>query len=88
MCCPFYLYEVTIFVYFCLFSKVISFVNLLPAFHTKPAFISVNKVGLFKEQTVRPSFLIQFDKWCLLMGEFSPLTFIVNTDRYVVMPDI
>jgi hypothetical protein len=28
-----------------------------------------------KQQIVGSSFLIQFVSWCLLMGEFGPLTF-------------
>jgi hypothetical protein len=53
----------------------IDLVNLLLAFHYKPVFISVNKMGMFA-------------KWCLLMGELSPLTLSVNIDRYVVIPAI
>jgi hypothetical protein len=32
--------------YSCLFSGAVGFVNLLPAFHPKPVFISIKKVGL------------------------------------------
>jgi predicted ABC-type exoprotein transport system permease subunit len=38
------------------------------------------------QQIVGSSFLIQLAKWCLLMGEFSPLTFSVSIDKYVVIP--
>jgi hypothetical protein len=41
-----------------------------------------------KQQIVVPFFLIKFAKWCLLMGEFSPLTFGVNIDKLVVIPVI
>jgi hypothetical protein len=74
--------------YSCLFSGAISLVNLLPIFHLKPVFISVNKLGSCKQQIVRSFFLVQFAKWCLLMGEFSPLTFTVSIDRYMVIPAI
>jgi hypothetical protein len=38
-----------------------------------------------KQQIAGSSFLIQFIKWCLLMGELSPLTLSVRIDRYVVI---
>jgi hypothetical protein len=41
-----------------------------------------------KQHIVGSSFLIQFAKWCLLMGELSPLTFSVSIDKYVVIPVI
>jgi hypothetical protein len=41
-----------------------------------------------KQQIVEPSFLIQFIKLCLLMGELSPLTLSVSTDRNVMIPVI
>jgi hypothetical protein len=70
-----------------MFLGAIGFVNLL-AFHPKPVFISVNKVGLFKQQIDVSSVLVQFAKWYLLMGELGLLTFSVNIDRYVVIPPI
>jgi hypothetical protein len=57
--------------YSCLFSGAIGLVNLLPAFHPKPMLISIDEIGLFKQQIVGSSFLIQFIKGCLLMGELS-----------------
>jgi hypothetical protein len=50
-------------------------------------FLSMRWVS-FKEQIVGSSFLIQFVKQCLLMGELSPLTLSVSIDRYVVIPVI
>jgi hypothetical protein len=41
-----------------------------------------------KEQIVQSSFLVQFLKECLLIGELSPLTFSINTDRYVIFSAI
>jgi hypothetical protein len=38
------------------------------------------------QKIVGSSFLIQFANQCLLMGEFSPLTFSVSIDKYVVIP--
>jgi hypothetical protein len=73
------------FCYFCLFSGAISLVNL-PAFHPKPVFISVNRCVSCKEQIVGSFYLIHFAKWCLLMGELSPLTLSVSIDKYVVTP--
>jgi hypothetical protein len=66
----------------------IGLVNLLPAFHPKPMLISVGEMGVLYQQIVLSSFLIHFIKWCLLMGELSPLTLNVSTDRYVVIPII
>jgi hypothetical protein len=74
--------------YSCLFSGAINLVNLLQAFHPKTVFISDNKWVSRKQQIVRSSFLIQYAKQYLLMGELSPLTFSVNIDRYVVIPVI
>jgi hypothetical protein len=71
-----------------LFWGAIGLVNLLPAFHPKQVFVSVNEMVSCKQQIVGSSFLIQFAKQCLLMGELSPLTFSVNIDRYVVIPAI
>jgi hypothetical protein len=56
---------------YCLFSGAIGSVNLLPAFHCKPMFISINKEGFYKEGIVGSSFIIQFARWCLLMKELS-----------------
>jgi hypothetical protein len=39
-----------------------------------------------RQQIVGSSFLIQFASQCVLMGEFSPLTFSVYIDKYVVFP--
>jgi hypothetical protein len=64
----------------------IGLVNLLLAFHPKPALVSVDEMGL--SSIVGYSFLIQFAKQCLLMGELSLLTFSVNIDWYVVIPVI
>jgi hypothetical protein len=61
-------------------------VNLLPAFHPKAVFISVNKMGLLYTTDCQCFFSIQFAKQCLLMGELSLLTFSTNIDRYVVIP--
>jgi hypothetical protein len=70
------------------FGGAIGLVNLLLASHPKPGlFLSVKWVS-HKQQIVGSSFLIQLTKHCLLMGELSPLTFSVNTDRYVVIPAI
>jgi hypothetical protein len=74
--------------YSCLFSGVIDMVNILPAIHCKPVLISVNEMVSYKQQIVVSSFFIQFAKLCLLLGELSPLTFIVNIDRYAVIPAI
>jgi hypothetical protein len=72
--------------YPCLFSGTIGLVNLLPAFQSQPVLISVNEVDLLLQQIVGSSFLIQFANQCLLMGEFSPLTFSISIDKYVVIP--
>jgi hypothetical protein len=53
-------------------------VNVLPAFHPKPVFISVNKMGLVNNRLLDLPFSIQFAKWYLLMKELSSLTFSVN----------
>jgi hypothetical protein len=74
--------------YSCLFWGAIGLVNLLPAFQPKPVLVSVNEMVFCKQQIVGSSFLIQFAKRCLLMGELSPLTFSVSIDRYVVIPVI
>jgi hypothetical protein len=50
-------------------------------------FLSVRWVTC-KQQIVGSSFLIHFVRWCLLMGELSPLTLSLSTDRYVVIPVI
>jgi hypothetical protein len=50
-------------------------------------FLSVSWVSC-KQQILGSSFLIQFMKQCLLMGELGPLTFSVSNDRYVVIPVI
>jgi hypothetical protein len=47
-------------------------------------FLSMRWVSC-EQQIVGSSFLIQFAKRCLLMGELSPLTFIVSIDRHVVI---
>jgi predicted ABC-type exoprotein transport system permease subunit len=60
-------------------------VNLLPAFHPQPVLVSDDEMVSCKQQIVGSSFLIQFAKLCLLMGELSPLTFSVSIDRYVVI---
>jgi hypothetical protein len=66
----------------------IGLVNLLLAFHPKPMpFLSMKWVSC-KQQIVGSSFLIQLVKQCLLIGELSPLTLSVSTDRYVVIPVI
>jgi hypothetical protein len=59
-------------------------VNLIPAFHSKSVFISAIRWVSCKQQIVRSSFLIQFAKRYLLMGELSLLTVSVNIYRYVV----
>jgi hypothetical protein len=74
--------------YSCLFSGAIGLVNLLLAFYPKPVLVSVDEMGLYRQQIVGYSFLIQFAKQCLLMGELSLLTFSVNIDWYVVIPVI
>jgi hypothetical protein len=71
-----------------MFWGAIGLVYLLPAFHPKPMLISVGEIVSCKEQIFGSSFLIHFIKWCLLMGELSPLTLSVSTDRYVVIPVI
>jgi hypothetical protein len=63
-------------------------VNLLPAFHPKPLLVSAMRWVTYKQQNVVSSFLVQFARWCLLMGELSPSTFSVSIDRYVVIPVI
>jgi hypothetical protein len=71
-----------------LFWWAIDLVNFLPAFHPKPClFLSMRWVSCY-QQIVGSSFLIQFAKLCLLMGELSPLTFSVSIDRYMVSPVI
>jgi hypothetical protein len=74
----------------CLFGEAMVLVNLLPAFHPQPVVISVNEMGWvsYKHQIVASSFLIQFAKWFLLMGELSLLTFSVSIDSYVMIPVI
>jgi hypothetical protein len=87
--CKFEIYFVRCkYCYSCLFSRAIDLVNLLPAFHHKPVFVSVNEWVSCKQQIVGSSFLIQFTKWCLLMGKLSLLMFGVNIDREVVIPAI
>jgi hypothetical protein len=66
------------------FGEAIGLVNL-PAFHPKPVLVSVHKWVSCKQQIAGSSFLIQFAKWCLLMGGISPLIFSVNIDRYSVI---
>jgi hypothetical protein len=68
------------------FGGATGFVNLLPAFHPKPVFfMSMTSVSC-KQQIVGSSFSIQFAKQCPYMR--SPLTFSVNIDRCVLIPDI
>jgi hypothetical protein len=74
--------------YSCLVLGAIDLVNLLPAFHPKPVLVSANEMVSCKQEIIGSSFLIQFAKWCLLMGEFSPLTVTVSIDRYMVIPVI
>jgi hypothetical protein len=63
--------------YSCLFSRAIGLVNFLPSFHLSQClFLSIRWVSC-KQQIVGSSFLIQFAKWYLLMGELSPLTFML-----------
>jgi hypothetical protein len=50
-------------------------------------FLSMRWVSC-KQQIAGSSFLIQFVKWYLLMGELSLLTFSAIIDRYVVIPVI
>jgi hypothetical protein len=69
-----------------LFSGTIGLVNLLPAFHSQQVLISVDKGVSCRQQMVGSSFLIQFANGCLLMVQFSPLTFYVSIDKYVVIP--
>jgi hypothetical protein len=38
-----------------------------------------------RQQIVGSSFFVQFANRCLLMGGFSPLTFSISTDKYVVI---
>jgi hypothetical protein len=52
-----------------LFGGIVGFVNLLPTFHPKLVLVSINEMGSYKQPTVGSSFLIQFAKSCLLMGE-------------------
>jgi hypothetical protein len=63
--------------YPCLFSGTIGLVNLLPAFHFQPVLILSMKWVSCRQQIVGSSFLIQFASQCLLLGEFSPLTFML-----------
>jgi hypothetical protein len=63
-------------------------VNLLPAFHPKPVFVSVNEMVLLQTKDSWIFLFNPFCKRCLLMGKLSPLTFSVNIDRYVVISAI
>jgi uncharacterized membrane protein len=74
--------------YPCLFTGAIGLVNLLPAFFPQPVLISVDGCVSCRQKIVGSSFLIQFANGCLLMGEFSPLTFSVSIDSYLVIPVI
>jgi hypothetical protein len=51
-------------------------------------FDSVDEVDILWAAVVGSSFLIQFAKRCLLMGELSQLTFRVSIDRHMVIPVI
>jgi hypothetical protein len=68
--------------------RAIGLVNLLPAFHPNPVFISVNKTGLLLTTDCLIYLFNPVCLMCLLIGEFSPLAFIVNIDRCVVIPAI
>jgi hypothetical protein len=70
--------------YSCLFWGTIGLVNLFPAYHPQSVLVSVNEMISSRQQIVGTSFLIQFAKQCLLMGEFILLTFSVSIDRYMV----
>jgi hypothetical protein len=74
--------------YSCLFSGAIGLVNLLPAFHPKPMLVSVSEMSLLSATNCWIFLFIHFLKCCLWMGELSPLTLSVSTDRYVVIPVI
>jgi hypothetical protein len=68
--------------------RAIGLENLLLAFHPNPMLISIDELVSCKQQIVGSSFLIQFVKQCLLMGELSLLTLSASVDRYVVIPVI
>jgi hypothetical protein len=54
-------------------------------FHPGAMFVSVSRMGFYKQQIVGSSYLIQFVNQCLFMGKLSPLTFSVNVERYVLI---
>jgi hypothetical protein len=65
---------------FACFWGAISLVIIFQPFTLRQClFLSIRSVSC-KQQIVKISFLIQFAKWCLLMGVLNPLTFSVSIE--------
>jgi hypothetical protein len=68
--CKFKVYFVCYkYCYSCLFLGAISLILFQPFTLSKCLFLSIRWVS-YKQQIFSSSFLIQFDKWCLLMGSW------------------